>query len=158
MPALTPALRGWTGRKAGVNAGTTRHLSGRSVRVLAFGLAFVFSASRMTRRERGGGKVSQGGLHGTFGVPAGGGDLKMDYVRMKLEDGHCKTPTPGAAAPELGISRSSRTAQRSEAESGTKRFGSVARCACDSVSGLRQRSILRAFCLALFGVLAGGVS
>ncbi len=34
---------------------TTRHLSGRSVRVLAFGLAFVFSASRMTTRDRGGG-------------------------------------------------------------------------------------------------------
>jgi hypothetical protein len=45
---------------------TTRHLSGRSVRVLASGLAFVFRASRMTIRERVGGK-SCGGLGGESG-------------------------------------------------------------------------------------------
>jgi hypothetical protein len=39
---------------------TTRHLSGRSVRVLAFGLAFVFLASWMTTGERVGGKFLGG--------------------------------------------------------------------------------------------------
>jgi hypothetical protein len=34
-------LRGQSGRNLGDNDGTTRHLSGRSVRVLAFGLAFL---------------------------------------------------------------------------------------------------------------------
>ncbi len=49
------------GRGAGFKSDTTRHLSGRSVRVLAFGLAFVFLASRMTIRERGGGKLKATG-------------------------------------------------------------------------------------------------
>jgi hypothetical protein len=54
VTALAPVLRGQPGRNAGANDDTTRHLSGRSVRVLASGLAFVFSASRMPTRERGG--------------------------------------------------------------------------------------------------------
>jgi hypothetical protein len=52
VTALAPVLRGRPGRNPGDNDDTTRHLSGRSVRVLAFGLAFLFSASRMTTRER----------------------------------------------------------------------------------------------------------
>jgi hypothetical protein len=40
--ALTPVLRWQEGRNPGDNDDTTKHLSGRSVRVLAFGLAFVF--------------------------------------------------------------------------------------------------------------------
>jgi hypothetical protein len=44
VAALAPALRGQVGGNPGDNDDTTRHLSGRSVRVLAFGLAFlVFS-------------------------------------------------------------------------------------------------------------------
>ena len=56
VAALAPVLRGQKGRNPGDNDDTTRHLSGRSVRVWAFGLAFVFSASRMTTRERAAGK------------------------------------------------------------------------------------------------------
>jgi hypothetical protein len=41
VAALVPVLRGRLGRNPGNNDDTTRHLSGRSVRVLAFGLAFV---------------------------------------------------------------------------------------------------------------------
>jgi hypothetical protein len=52
VTALAPVLRGQPGRNPGDNDDTTKHLSGRSGRVLAFGLAFVISASRMTRRER----------------------------------------------------------------------------------------------------------
>ena len=53
VAALAPVLRGQAGRNPGDNGGTTRHLSGRSVRVLAFhlcgaygqvGLAFVYLA------------------------------------------------------------------------------------------------------------------
>jgi len=58
VAALAPVLRGPSGRNPGDNADTTRHLSGRSVRVLAFGLAFMFSASRMTTRERSAGKAA----------------------------------------------------------------------------------------------------
>jgi hypothetical protein len=54
-------LRGQPGRNLGDNDDTTRHLSGRSVRVLAFGLAFLFPASRMTIRERAAGKTSRFG-------------------------------------------------------------------------------------------------
>ena len=39
VAALAPVLRGQPGRNPGDNDVTTRHLSGRSVRVLAFGLA-----------------------------------------------------------------------------------------------------------------------
>jgi hypothetical protein len=56
VTALLPVLRGQPGRNPGNNDGTTRHLSGRSVRVLAFGLAFMPLASRMTTRERAAGK------------------------------------------------------------------------------------------------------
>ena len=52
VAALAPMLRGYPGRNLGDNDDTTRHLSGRSVRVLAFGLAFLPLASRMTTRER----------------------------------------------------------------------------------------------------------
>ncbi len=52
---IDPSIAWVTGRTAGDIDDTTRHLSGRSVRVLASGLAFVFSASQMTTRERGGG-------------------------------------------------------------------------------------------------------
>ena len=45
-------LRRATGRKLESSDFTTRHLSGRSVRVLAFGLALLPLASRMTTRER----------------------------------------------------------------------------------------------------------
>jgi hypothetical protein len=38
VTALAPMLRGRQGRNLGDNDGTTRHLSGRSVRVLAFHL------------------------------------------------------------------------------------------------------------------------
>jgi hypothetical protein len=72
VTALAPVLRGWTGRNAGANDDTTRHLWGRSVRALAFGLALLFPASRMTTRERGGGKPREGGAHGTDGATAGG--------------------------------------------------------------------------------------
>jgi hypothetical protein len=57
VAALLPVLRGQPGRNPGGNDGTTRHLSGRSVRVLAFGLAFLPLASRMTTRERAAGKM-----------------------------------------------------------------------------------------------------
>ena len=60
VAALAPVLRGKPGRNAGDKDDTTRHLSGRSVRVLAFGLAFVFSASRMPIRERSAGKTHSG--------------------------------------------------------------------------------------------------
>jgi len=52
VTAFSPALRGQPGRNPGDNDDATKHLSGRSVRVLAFGLAFMISASRMTTRER----------------------------------------------------------------------------------------------------------
>jgi hypothetical protein len=61
VAALAPVLRWKPGRNSGDNGDTTRHLTGRSVRVLAFGLAFVFSASRMTTREHGAGKTSRFG-------------------------------------------------------------------------------------------------
>ncbi len=54
---IDPSIAWVTGRKAGVNDDTTRHLSGRSVRVLAFGLALLPLASRMTTRERAAGKA-----------------------------------------------------------------------------------------------------
>jgi hypothetical protein len=43
VAALALVLRGQAGRNAGDNDDTTRHLSERSVRVLAFGLAFLLS-------------------------------------------------------------------------------------------------------------------
>ena len=49
VAALSTALRGQPGRNPGDNDDTTRHFSGRSVRVLAFGLAFMPLASRMIR-------------------------------------------------------------------------------------------------------------
>jgi len=78
VAALAPVLRWQPGRNPGDNDDTTRHLSGRSVRVLAFhlrraygkqvGLAFLPLASRMIRlrqatagqatRERAAGEVS----------------------------------------------------------------------------------------------------
>jgi len=57
VTALLPVLRGQLGRNPGSNDDTTRHLLGRSVRVLAFGLAFMALASRMTTRERAAGKA-----------------------------------------------------------------------------------------------------
>jgi hypothetical protein len=57
MTALAPVLPGRSGRNPGDNDDTIRHLSGRSIRVLAFGLAFLFAASRMTTRERAAGKL-----------------------------------------------------------------------------------------------------
>jgi hypothetical protein len=59
VAALTSALRGRLGRNPGDNDDTTGHLSGRSMRVLASGLAFQFAASRMTTREREAGKASK---------------------------------------------------------------------------------------------------
>jgi hypothetical protein len=41
VTTLPPVLRGQPGRNPGGNDGTTWHLLGRSVRVLAFGLAFL---------------------------------------------------------------------------------------------------------------------
>ena len=49
VTALAPVLRRGWGAMLVPMAGTTGHLSGRSVRVLAFGLRFVFPASRMPR-------------------------------------------------------------------------------------------------------------
>jgi hypothetical protein len=43
---------GGMGRGVGLKSDTSRHLSGRSVRVLAFGLRSVFLASRMIRLPR----------------------------------------------------------------------------------------------------------
>ena len=43
VAALAPALRGQPGRNPGDKDDTTRHLSGRSVRVLASGLALEIS-------------------------------------------------------------------------------------------------------------------
>ena len=54
--AVDSMLRRAAGRKLESSDFTTRHLSGRSVRVLAFGLAFLPLASRMTTRERAAGK------------------------------------------------------------------------------------------------------
>jgi hypothetical protein len=56
VAALATVTRGQPGRNAGDNDDTTRPLSGRSGRVLAFGLAFVISARRMTIRDRAAGK------------------------------------------------------------------------------------------------------
>ncbi len=56
VAALFPMLRGQPGRNLGDNDDTTRHLSGLGFRVLAFGLAFLPLASRMTTRERAAGK------------------------------------------------------------------------------------------------------
>ena len=64
VAALAPVLRGQPGRNPGDNDDTTRHLSGRSVRVLAFGLAFMPLASRMTTRERAAGKMPLSGAGG----------------------------------------------------------------------------------------------
>ena len=47
---LAIVLRGQRGRKAGGNDDTTRHSSGRSVRVLACGLAFLFCSKPSWRR------------------------------------------------------------------------------------------------------------
>ena len=63
VTALATVLRGQAGRNAGDNDDTTRHLSGRSVRVLAFGLALAVSASRMTTRERAAGSAISGHIH-----------------------------------------------------------------------------------------------
>jgi hypothetical protein len=41
VAALPTVLRGQPGRNPADNDDTTRHLAGRSVRVLAFGLAFI---------------------------------------------------------------------------------------------------------------------
>jgi len=67
VAALAPMLRWQPGRNPGNNSDTTRHLSGRSVRVLAFGLALLRLASRRIRlrqayggqatRENSGGKL-----------------------------------------------------------------------------------------------------
>jgi len=59
VAALAPVLRGQPGRNAGDKDDTTRHLSGRSVRVLASGLALLFSASQMTTRERSAGNLKK---------------------------------------------------------------------------------------------------
>jgi len=40
VATFSPVLRGKPGRNAGDNGDTTRHLSGRSIRALASGLAF----------------------------------------------------------------------------------------------------------------------
>jgi hypothetical protein len=61
VAALAPMLRGQAGRNLGDNDDTTRHLLGRSVRVLAFGLAFMPLASRMIRRRRGSGGTGDTG-------------------------------------------------------------------------------------------------
>jgi len=62
VPDLKPVPRGGMGRGAGFKSDTTRRLSGRSVRVLAFGLLFLIPASRMPKLERGAAKQSfQGG-------------------------------------------------------------------------------------------------
>ena len=58
-------LRGQPGRNPVDNDDTTRHLSGRSVRVSAFGLALLPLASRMTTRERAAGN-SAFQTHRTF--------------------------------------------------------------------------------------------
>jgi len=42
VAAMATVLRGLQGRNPGVSAGTTRHVFGRRVRVLAFGLAFKY--------------------------------------------------------------------------------------------------------------------
>jgi hypothetical protein len=66
------------GRGAGFKSDTTRHLSGRSVRVLASGLAFVLVASPMTTRERVAGKCLEE-LQGGFAVAElGRGKSKSD--------------------------------------------------------------------------------
>jgi hypothetical protein len=57
VAALFPMLRGQPGRNLGDNDGTTRHLSGLGFRVLAFGLARLPLASRMTTRENPAGKA-----------------------------------------------------------------------------------------------------
>jgi hypothetical protein len=51
VSSLTPVLRGQPGRNPGDNDGTTRHFPGLGFRVLAFGLALLPLASRMTTRE-----------------------------------------------------------------------------------------------------------
>jgi hypothetical protein len=55
-------LRGQPGRNLGDNDGTTRHLSGLSFRVLAFGLAPLPLASRMTTRENPAGEGPPGSV------------------------------------------------------------------------------------------------
>jgi hypothetical protein len=52
VTALTVVLRGQTGRNPVDNDDTTRRLSGRSVRVLAFGLALSKSDANMGTRIR----------------------------------------------------------------------------------------------------------
>jgi glycine cleavage system protein P-like pyridoxal-binding family len=54
--ALSPMLRRQPKRNLGDNNDTTRHLSGRSVRVLAFGLGFMPLGSCMATRDRAAGK------------------------------------------------------------------------------------------------------
>lgn len=55
VAALATMLRWQPGCNLGDNDDTTRHFSGRSVRVLALGWAFVGFASRIPTRERGAG-------------------------------------------------------------------------------------------------------
>ena len=86
MTALAPVLRGKPSRNAGDKDDTTRHLSGRSVRVLAFGLAFMFSASRMTTRERAAGKWN--------------GILTLDKQLDAWQGAHMNDIRPGSVAKE----------------------------------------------------------
>jgi hypothetical protein len=78
VAALAPMLRGKLGRNPGDNDDTTRPLSGRSVRVLAFGLAFLFSASWMIRRRQ-----DYGGT-GNTGTGSGEG-LDKTPIPVKVE-------------------------------------------------------------------------
>jgi hypothetical protein len=66
VAALSAALRGQPRRNPGTNDDTTRHFSGRSVRVLAFGLAFVITASRIILLRRGF-RLRYGGQNGGTG-------------------------------------------------------------------------------------------
>jgi hypothetical protein len=73
VTALGPVLRGQPGRNPGDKDDTTRHLSGRSVRVLAFGLAIRFSASRIATRKRAAGNA--------LGVPCNYGDANRRLTK-----------------------------------------------------------------------------
>jgi hypothetical protein len=78
VTALTPVLRGWKGRKAGVNDDHDQALIGAERSRVGIRLGLVFLASRMTTRERVGGNSSGAGSGIIAVVEFGVGKGKSD--------------------------------------------------------------------------------
>jgi hypothetical protein len=92
---MATVLRGLQGRNPGVSGGTTRLLLGRSVRVLAFGLAFMYSASRMIRRRQNyGGTGNTGTRSGERILDTAFGYWLPFFKRIRDDSGRHQTAQP----------------------------------------------------------------